>query len=136
VGALAIRGEDGQLRVGDADVHVKGEGGLAAGELAKPLVQHLVAGAVGHLRLLAAREWVRAGYDRAQPEPRKLVSQGRPEGGELADRRPASDVDPRGELQRAGVRLGAHGIGPAPCSTPEAGRLSGARAPSRRGPGA
>ena len=60
MGAQAVGGADGQLGVGHADVHVEREGRLAAREHAQALVQQLVAGAGGHLDLVALRQRVGA----------------------------------------------------------------------------
>jgi hypothetical protein len=111
VRAEPVGGEHGQLGVRHADVHVQRERRFPAGEHPQALVQQLVAGSTRHLGFLAQRERMGTGRGGAQPERQQLVVQRHPQRVQLGGRGAHRVVHAGGELERAGVRLGADMFG-------------------------
>ena len=99
---------DRVLGVVDPDVHVQGEGGLAARQLAHRAVHQLVARAGGDDGLLPHGEGVRGGAGAREAERAQLALQHRAQmqqlGGHLGD----VGVDARAQLERGAVGLGRH----------------------------
>ena len=111
MGAQPVGGEHRELGVGHADMHVEREGRLAPGEHAQTLVKQLVAGAAGHLDLVSVGKRVRAGHGRPQAQPVQLGGERGAQRVELGRGRADGAVHAGGELERAGVSLGAHAPG-------------------------
>jgi hypothetical protein len=108
VRAQAVGHVDRDLGIANGDVHVQREGRLALDEVAQRPAQQLVARAARDARLLPLGQRVRAGHARAQAQRLELGGQPRAQHFQLGRHRARATVRACRQLERAGVRLGAH----------------------------
>ena len=111
LGAEPVGRSHGELGDRHADVHVQRERGLAASECPQAVLEHLIARAAGDLGFLANRKRMGPGGGRGQAERPQLLGQRRPERRQLGHGAGHGGVHSGLELERAGVRLGAHLLG-------------------------